>query len=142
MMLPFVTLGGIGEMFFEPGAIVTQAHSIQRRRERGTDSVDLMARVAMVGLIDHRALRHEIRRGQQRRLVLRRERQDEQRKRIQVGGAQIHRWHRAAWNNLRWILEVRHQPSNVAMAGRNLGEIRADAFLPRSRMAAQCSLAS
>ncbi len=66
-------------MFFEPGAIVAQADSIQRRPQRRTDFADLVAGVAMVGLINHGALGCEIGRGQQRGFVLRREREDEER---------------------------------------------------------------
>ena len=76
----------IGEMFFKPGPIVTQAHSIQRGSKRGAHAVDLMARVAMVLLVNCGALRHESRRGQKRGLVLRSQRQDEERKIVEIGG--------------------------------------------------------
>src|ERR1700683_1982149 len=112
---------GIGEMLFEPGAIVAQPDAIQRRRQSGADTVDLMTRIAMVGLIDHGALGREIRRRFDGLLVSRREREDEKGERIQVGVGQIDRRHHAARHNLRWILEVRHQISDIAMLGRNPG---------------------
>ena len=51
--------GRIGEVLFEPGAIVTGANAIQSRAKRSADTADLMASVAMVLLIDGRALGHE-----------------------------------------------------------------------------------
>ena len=115
-MLPGSDAGGIGEMFFQPGAIVPQAHSIQRRgrawnRRHGSDGRRCN------GSSDRPwRLGREIRRGQQRGFVLRRQRQDEEREGVEFGSAQIHRRHHAAGDDLRWILEVRNHPSDACDA--------------------------
>ena len=61
MMLPWRDAGRIGEMLFEPGAVVPLADAVERRTELRAHALDLVAGVAAVGLIDQRARGGEIR---------------------------------------------------------------------------------
>src|SRR6202044_1828304 len=108
----------------------------ERRPECGADPVNLMARVAMVLLVDRGALSRKRRCSQQCRLVLWRQCQDEEGKCVQIGVGQTDGGRGASRHYTRWILEVRNHPSCVSMVLRHFREVRADAVLAGARMAA------